>query len=466
MINYFPKYFSDKAIQLYIATMLAVSVLFFRFTMEWYMYQFGIVAVTSFFYFSNKLSVSWMKYSPKTFVNKIFYTALIIRVIWVIFSYFFYTNVTGQPYEFDAGDSTNYHYLATVVSDRGLSAYSTIFAGMDIADSGYATFLGIIYSVFGKSLIIPRLIKAIFGAWTAVLIYKVASRTFGEASGRLAAIFTMLMPNLIIYCGMHLKEVEMVFLAVAFVERTDILIRSRVFNFANVFPPLIISMLLFTFRTPLGLTAVFALVTAVVFSSHRILGFGQRIFIIIWVVFTVMYFIGGKITAEAERLWANRSTNQSSAFESGSVMEGGNKYMKYASASLLAPAIFIIPIPTMVNIETQKNMQVINGGNFTKEILAFFVILALIWIIKNGKWRDFTLLGSFMIGYLIVITLSAFVQSERFHQPALPFVLMFAAFGITKVEKKTKRYFLIYMGVLLLVLIAWNWMKLSGRGMV
>lgn len=466
MINYFPKYFSDKAIQLYIVTMLVISVIFFRFTMEWYMYQFGIIAVASFFYFSNKLSTSWQKYSPKTFVKKIFYTALIIRVIWVIFSYFFYTNVTGQPYEFDAADSIGYDGYAKGILNLGYGKINEIFYGMDIADMGYGVYLGTLYKIFGSSLIVPRLIKAALGAWTAVLIYKVASRTFGEAAGRLAAIFTMLMPNLILYCGMHLKEVEMVFLAVAFVERTDILIRSRVFNFANVFPPLIISMLIFTFRTPLGLTAVFALVTAVVFSSHRILGFGQRIFIIIWVVFTIMYFIGGKITAEAERLWENRSANQSSAFEAGSVAEGGNKYMKYASASLLAPAIFIIPIPTMVNVETQRNMQMINGGNFTKEILAFFVILALIWIIKNGKWRDFTLLGSFMIGYLVVITLSAFVQSERFHQPTLPFILMFAAFGITKVEKKTKRYFLIYMAFLLLVLIAWNWVKLSGRGMI
>lgn len=37
----------------------------------------------------------------------------------------------------------------------------------------------------------------------------------------MAGIFYMLMPNLIMYTGSHLKEAEMVFLTVAFIERAD-----------------------------------------------------------------------------------------------------------------------------------------------------------------------------------------------------------------------------------------------------
>ena len=120
--------------------------------------------------------------------------------------------------------------------------------------------------------------------------------------------------------------------------------------------------------------------------------------------------------------------------------EGGNKFSTYASGAVFAPMIFVIPFPTMVETPGQENQRLIHGGNYVKNILAFFTMLALFLLIKEGKWRDHLLIGSFTIGYLAVIALSAFAQSERFHQPALPFVLIFAAYGISRSEKKTKKY--------------------------
>ena len=95
----------------------------------------------------------------------------------------------------------------------------------------------------------------------------------------------------------------------------------------------------------------------------------------------------------------------------------------------------------MVETPAQENQRLINGGNYVKNILAFFTMFALFLLIKEGKWRDHLLIGSFTIGYLVVIALSAFAQSERFHQPALPFILVFAAYGISRSENKTKKYF-------------------------
>ena len=46
---------------------------------------FGVVEVCVFFHFSNQDSIAWKKLSEKAFINKIFVTALIIRVIYVLF---------------------------------------------------------------------------------------------------------------------------------------------------------------------------------------------------------------------------------------------------------------------------------------------------------------------------------------------------------------------------------------------
>jgi hypothetical protein len=124
-----------------------------------------------------------------------------------------------------------------------------------------------------------------------------------------------------------------------------------------------------------------------------------------------------------------------------------------------------MPFPTMVDVVSQQNQQLLHGGYLVKNIMAFFVLFALFFIIKEKKWRDNVLITSFTVGYLLVIALSAFAQSERFRLPALPFMLIIAAYGISNITNKEKKIFNLYLVLLLVIFIAWSWFKLAGRGM-
>jgi hypothetical protein len=429
-------------------------------------WAFGLVEVLSFFYFSNQLTRKWADFSEKKFIKKLFQTALIIRLVWVLFSYFFYTYMTGKPFEFDAGDAMFYHSTAAELAVAGLSNIKEVMPKVGFSDSGYIVYLSMIYSVVGDIIIIPRLIKVILGAYTCVLIYKLTIRNFGEEVGRMSAIFCMLMPNLILYTGMQLKETEMLFLTVAFMERADSMLRNKKFNFVEIAPPIILATSLFFFRTVLGAAALFALFSALMFSSTKVVGVGKRIVLMVWVLSAVGYFVGGSMATEVEQVWNERQNNQKNSMDWRSVRKNGNKFSKYASTAVFAPLIFVIPFPTVVDTPDQDNQKLINGGNFVKNIMAFFVFFGLIWILKNYKWREYILIGSFTLGYLIVIAMSAFAQSERFHQPAIPFLLIFAAFGISKVTNKTKKYFTWYMMFIFAAIVAWSWFKLAGRGLV
>ena len=321
------------------------------------------------------------------------------------------------------------------------------------------------YYLTDSSIIIVRLLKALISAYTCVLIYKLAIRNFGEQVGRMAAIFCMLMPNMIYYTGLHLKEVEMVFLTVFFVERADMMLRNKKFNFAEIAPPMVFAASLFFLRTVLGAAALFALFSALMFSSTRVVGYGKRIVLMVWILGAVGYFVGGSLSNEVEQVWNARENNQKQSMDWRTIRKNGNKFSKYATTAVFAPLIFVIPFPTIVDTPDQENMQLINGGNFVNNIMAFFCIFGLLWIVKNNKWRDYTLIGSFTIGYLIVIAMSAFAQSERFHQPAMPFLLIFAAFGISKVTNKSKIYFTWYMVFIFAAIVSWSWFKLAGRGL-
>ena len=92
MLGYLPKYISDRSIAVYVALLLAIPVLFGH-PMTWYWWAFGIVEVGAFFYFGNLLSKQWQAGSSKHFVQNVFWTALFLRIAYVLFSYYFYINV-------------------------------------------------------------------------------------------------------------------------------------------------------------------------------------------------------------------------------------------------------------------------------------------------------------------------------------------------------------------------------------
>jgi hypothetical protein len=130
--------------------------------------------------------------------------------------------------------------------------------------------------------------------------------------------------------------------------------------------------------------------------------------------------------------------------------------------------IFTLPFPTFVSPFDGQNVQkLLNGGNFVKNIMSFFVIFALGMLLLTGKWREHLLPLSFMLGYIVVLVMSAFAHSERFHQPIMMFEFMFAAYGMSMVttKKKYRKWFLCWCIIMFVACITWNWFKMAGRGL-
>lgn len=471
MLSYFPKYYTDKAMYVYFALLVCVPVLF-GYPMEWYFWIFGIVEVVGFFYFANQLPQRWAHYTPKTFTKELFKTALVIRVIYVLFSYWFYDFMTDQPFEFGSADALFYDDLAKFGhyclsnGDWNLIDKFIEYADIEFSDAGFPIYLTLLYWIFDDSILIPRLVKAMLSALTCVLVYKIAFRNFGDYIGRMSAIFCMLMPNFIYYCGIHLKEIEMVFMLMLFVERVDYTLRLKQFNWKAMLIALLSASILFMFRTALAGVAFLALGVTLILSNNKILSVGRKIIISMFILVCMIATVGNKLLNEAEELLNQRGENrQSNNMEWRAERVGGNQFAKYAGAAVFAPMIFTIPFPTLVNTPNQELNRHINGGNYVKNITSAFTILALFMLLFSGKWRDHVLILSICCGYLVVLALSEFAHSERFHLPALPFSLILAAFGISQLQNKHKKWFNYWIMFIFVANIAWAWFKLKGRGM-
>lgn len=466
MIPYLPKKISTTAIYLYLGALAAVTFFFIRHTMSLPFYIIGIVWVVGFFLLSSYFSRKWQEIPQKRLLRNLFLMALGLRWTWAIFAYIFYLYKTGIPFEFSAGDSVWYYEESMGnVHANIVDVWRYLFVDTKtISDSGYILYLSLLSKITGYSILLPRLVNGLFSAAMVLLVYFLAKRNIGEEGGRLASVFACFMPNLIFYCGLHLKETLMIFLLVAFLERADYLLRSKKYNVFTIAIPVFLAVTLFTFRTVLGAAAVFAFATALVFTNTSIVGRGKRIMLIAWGVLAVTTLTGGVISNELQATWDDRGENQIA--KRTHQTNKGNQWAKYATGTVMAPMMFVMPFPTMVDVDQQYNQQMISGGNYVRNFFGVFVLIAVfsaIFVTKN--WRNLSFIGSFAIAYLGIISASGFANSERFLLPALPVLLIMAAYGITLLNAKNYRFVKIWYYVVPIMAVAWAFFKLGSRGL-
>lgn len=479
LITLWPSWLSKYAISIYLLALALVSILFSTYSMPWYYMLAGVFSVIAFFmygkFLTEKTSVLRQR-KERNFEIRIFLVALISRVIWMVLIYVIFMQNYGNEFGFESADAKYYHSLGEFVAeliDKGnFNFYDEISAWSwsdDIADMGYGVYVGFVYWLTDNSIIAVRLIKCVWSALTIVLIYRLTKRNFGSQIARITAISCALWPNFWYYCGTHLKEPEMVFLSVLFVDQADQMMRSRKFTAWKIIPVLLIGASLLTFRTPLALVAFLSLIFSVVMSSHRIVNWGKRIVVGLLAILLIGLTLGNRLEERVQTLVETvQSDDQKTNMEWRGKREGGNSFAKYAGATVFAPMIFTLPFPSMVEpVEGQDVQQLLNGGNFIKNIISAFTIFAMVMLLISGKWREHLLPLSFLLGYLLVLVMSNFAQSERFHQPVMPFEFMFAAYGLSMAvtKKKYKRWFTYWCIIMFVACIAWNWFKIAGRGL-
>lgn len=267
----------------------------------------------------------------------------------------------------------------------------------------------------------------------------------------------------------------MVFLAMLFVERADVLLRLPKMPWKSFVLLLLIPLYMFMIRTALAATLVIGLALSLLLASDRVVKGWRRVMLIVAVVVfgLVIVLSESNIIGDVQQMWQMGGSQQRGNMEWRSErtdMTGGlnQRFAKYAGAAVFAPMIFTLPFPTMAETPGQENQKMIHGGNYVKNIISFFTIAALFIILLSGNWRRYVLPVSILCGYLVVLVFSNFAHSERFHLPILPLHLMMAAYGISMMNQlhMVKRIYPWWCALMFVAALAWNWFKLAGRGMI
>ena len=437
------------------------------------------LSVLLFFYGSRAAINGTVRESEKAFVKNVFVFGMVARLAWSMYCYFFfnpdyYSNTFGN--EADTGWYMDFGTdIAQWIRDGFAIPFQDVMNknGSAIDDVGYPIWLAIINILtFGESdVFVPFLIKCIIGAYSAICIYNVAKRHFGEGTARMAALFVALNPNMIYWCGTMFKEIEMVFLCCLCVDLVDKTFSSgSKLTFKSLLPGVLVGMYIFFFRSALAVVVFLAMFAHIVMASQRVMNYGKKIIAGVMVGIVLMVGIGDRLRTQAEGFYsAIQSDSQDVNMEWRSKRSGGNQFAKYAGKTVFAPLIFTIPFPTFnVSSEAQILQRQLSGGNYIKNIFSYFVLLVMFIMLLKGEWRHHVFVLAYTLGYLVTLVLSNFAQSSRFHMPIWPFLMLFAAYGIqlSKSNPKYRRWFTIALVVEVIICLGWNWFKLKGRGMI
>lgn len=474
-----PNWLTGKSMIFFFVAMFACF-LAFGYPMEFRDAFIAGLSVVLFFYGAMSMSKSWEWKKEKVFIRNIFIAGLIIRLIWIFYCYFIFNpEYWGTTYG-DGADVDWYMPYGKAIAEWLTGNAGVTFEklrdswGGQIDDIGYPMWLAIVNILTGgeSDVFVPFLIKAIVSAYCSVCIYHVAKRHFGEGAARMAALFLAFNPNMIYWCGNMFKETEMVFLICVFIDQTDKAVTSpKGLTIKSLLPGVLAGFSLFFFRAALGAVAFAAMFAHVVMASNRVMSMGKKIIAGVLVTGTLFVGMGDSLREKTQSMVDSaQSDYQQKNMEWRAEREdGANSFAKYAGKAVFAPLIFTIPFPSFnVALESQVLQRQLSGGSYIKNILSFFVIMVMLMMLISGEWRRHVFILAFTVGYHVVLALSPFAQSGRFHMPVIPMIMLFAAYGIqiAKSNARVRKWFPIVLVLEVAACLAWNWFKLAGRGMI
>lgn len=473
-----PNWIVGKSVIFFFVSMFACWAAF-GYVPDFDLWGVSALSVLLFFYGCESLSKSWARVGEKQFLRNVFLVGLVVRVLWVLYCYFFFNVEHYGAALGDQADTTWYMPYGKAITEWIKNGFDEPFGdvrtrwGGGIDDVGYPMWLAIGYMIWGdwSDVLMPMFVKCIVSAYCAVSIFNIAKRHFGEGTARMAALFVCLNPNMIYWCGNMFKEAEMVFLCCVAIDNFDrVLSAGKQFTFKNLLPGMLAALALMFFRTALGLTVFLAVFAHIVMASNRVMSTGKKVLAGVLVAGVLLVAMGDRIRMQSQELLDRaQSGSQQTNMEWRANREGGNSFAKYAGAAVFAPLIFTIPFPTYnVALESQYLQMQLGGGSYIKNIFSFFVILVMLLLLISGEWRKHVFILAYTLGYLMVLVMSDFAQSGRFHMPIWPMLMLFAAYGIqmAKSNKKIRGGFTLVLVAEVFVCLIWNWFKLRGRGLI
>lgn len=416
----------------------------------------------------NRLSIRWRNTSENKFITELFISALVIRLIAMVILLAISYRTWGMFYYVGAKDEMVYYRVASEASviwrDLGLNyAYSHILLSFrnEISDTGFAMFLTIPIYIFGQAPVIIKVILCLIGSLVVIRGYRLASLLFDQPTSRLAAILILLYPVSWYYSVILLKEGLMVMMMIEAI--ISIVKVQRSFTLLSLIKFIFIVLVIFFFRSAISILLVMVMAFSLFMQKRRT----NIIYSVIVVFLTLgIYIFFLKSTGRYNEYYKQYTETDEFNERRLSEIERINPLVTIVGAPVYAALALVGPFPSVVKLPIKDGLPHNDyyynvAGNMFWMIFAFFSIYGLYYAIRY-KWKELAPLWAVIVGYQFILFKAMLFTSVRFSYPAKPLLIILAAYGI--IQMKNKKWYPIYLAAAVMIIIAWNYVKLAGRG--
>ena len=465
-----------KVVVVYTILLFVAFIFFYRDQMVhpiWIAFTLFIV----FWYFITltQYSAWWQWYSDEKFQKKLFWHSFGYRLVTGLIIMVVSQATWDSPVYVGAVDAKTYHQIAIQAAEQFsrfnfVEGFNLTHLG-EIDNSGPGVFYGILYIFTGGFYTSSIIFGSLIGALSVVYLYKTARIIWGEAIGRASGLMYMHFPLALFYSTVTLKEgiVAVFIIIIAY-------IITRAINKMNLtlahLLVLIASLIsLFLFRTAVGLGCLMLVTTAFLVNRYRG-SFIVSIFIGLFSVgafFWVMYSIG-EIEYFIQEAGTATTVGQQRTIEllgSDEIDIIGVSITDLALFPIYIIAAVFAPFPGFVEVGTVFNTPFDHNymnapGRLIWNVLAYFSVIGF-WYAIRDKLMNSLFVWGFSAGYLLILIITVTFTRERFAFLGMPLLLILATVGIYRTRSNTLWY--IYLCGLLAVVIFWNYLRLSTRGL-
>jgi hypothetical protein len=456
---------SRKAILIALFVTFSITLLYAKYAMPIYIMSFGIATIFLFFLGLQYYSKAWDHLSQRRFERKMFFTSMFLRILFVLHLYLLtnFFDPGSWPFEIAASDSNLYNDVAKELATKSFDSYNQVLTWWlrSRSDYGYPIYQSLIYKLFGPYTFPVRFINCIWSSITVLLISRIARILFSDKHAKFTGIIAMLMPPLMFYCGLQLKETLMILLVTIVFYNAIKLNEKRKISIPGILMMTFSAAFLFYFRTFMAVIIVISVL------SYFALGFlrsGRSIILLLvfFVGINVLYTnigLGGDVSAQYQD---SQNDYLSRALSSKASMAGVS-YKQAVIIPFIMAGSTITPFPSFLfTEERQLNIIADFQNELVRNLMYFFYFAGLLIVIRK-YFRKSIILIFFLAGYIFALVIGGSSFQERFQLPTLPFVIILMSVGIVNINKRVLTWWNVYLVFIVMAEFAWTFFKLSLR---
>jgi len=305
----------------------------------------------------------------------------------------------------------------------------------------------ILFFIFGNNLYVALLFENFIGAMTVLNIYFITKRLFNKQSARYASLVTTVLPSLVLWSSLLLKDPNTQFLVTFIIHLTlRLKERLRISNLAL----LIGSIALIGFFRGYLLIIVFMAVASSFITFHKETFIRNFIIITVFAMVFATLFSSYEAKTVPKYGTGKESTLQSLQNIRGGFYTGGSKMLGHVNIStptnalmyspLLLTVFFLAPFPWDITGSILHNLA--TAESLVWYFFFFYAIKGIIRSLKEGNFNVMPVLvmvGVLSIAYALAITnLGA---AYRFRAQVSVLLLVFSGYGLyLRKQEHEKKY--------------------------